>query len=296
MIVLLGGFQNSVGAEAINNIALDTIFFPLAVLGLLRLCAAPWLTDNWFYDQHESRVNSRPTLTRHTTSASDQILLSPGVRTASSMALFSTIDQSQEETRFHGLNSWRGILFRVFFLLPILGLLVMTLIYLIPFSDHYIDTTLLLVLNVFYLVFLASTFFIYSFYFFRGQSATTVIPCIVETWYQIYTCILGGLALLMIVVAAVETRRTLCGTYTTWPMSFTGNDVWMCGGQYMNSSLSTLGGPFGIATSLGPDNTTTLPQGEFMVWDWNGLCLGTSGGSRSVFAGNASVGNSTSSP
>lgn len=38
------------GRGSYDYTGLDGIFFPLAILGLLRICAAPWLTEDFLYD------------------------------------------------------------------------------------------------------------------------------------------------------------------------------------------------------------------------------------------------------
>jgi hypothetical protein len=283
-IFLIGGFTaNSV---FVSNIAIDTIFFPLAVLGLFRLCAAPWLTEDYFYAEHED--HSTTLALKQRTADSQTMPYLPVAQTTSSKGLLDPVDYASE-IRFHPINSWRGWLFRIIFLIFILLLWVMCLMYMIPGGEgvQYIVPALLLV-QILYMIFLSATFIIYAYYFIWERSATTIIPCIVSTWYQIYTCILILMMLILIVVAAVETRKTMCGTYTTWPAELTGDDAWACGGTYVNSN-STAGVPFGIATRyVAPYNTTLLPQGEYRITEWDGLCMGTEGASQYVLPMNSS--------
>jgi hypothetical protein len=283
IIVLVTGFTT--GSVFISNLAINTIFFPLAVLGLLRLCAAPWLTEDYFYAEHEDR-STTPALKQRTASSQTMPYL-PEARTTSSMALLDPADYASE-VRFHPVNSWRGRLFRVIFLIPILLLWVMCLMYMIPPSGEGVvyEVPTILLVQIFYMFFLSGTLIIYAYYFIRGRSATTIIPCIVSTWYQIYTCILMLMILVLIVVAAIETRKTMCGTYSTWPADWTANDEWICGGTYVDSNV--MSGPFGIATRYATDNGTLLPQGQYMIAEWNGLCMGTKGANQYVLAMNSS--------
>jgi hypothetical protein len=290
IIVLLKGFSDNV---FISNIAIDTIFFPLAVLGLLRLFAAFWLTENYFYAELEDR-SMAPAWKRTPSSPGSQTMpyLLSETRTTSEMELLDPADYSPA-TRFHPVSSWRGRLFRFIFLLPIICLWIMTLMFIIPSGNGqgviYLSPTLLLV-NIFYLFFLTVTLVTYIYYFIRGPSATTVIPCIVSTWYQIYHASLIFMVLVTIIVASLETRKTACGTYTTWPPSLTGNDQWMCGGVYVNPNVR--GAPFGLALRYDSStNITVLPEGEYRITDFNGLCLGTGGPSQYVLAMNSSSGS-----
>jgi hypothetical protein len=193
------------------NIAIDKIFFPLAILGLLRLFAAPWLTEDYFYAEHEGR-STRPALKQRTAS-SQTIPDLLEARTTSSMELLDPADYAPQ-TGFYPVNSWRGRLFRIIYLMIILLLWVICLTYFIPFGGKGVlhESTTLLLVNSFYMLFLSGTLITYAYYVIRGRSATTIIPCIVSTWYQIYTCILILMGLVMIVVATLETRRTMCGT------------------------------------------------------------------------------------
>lgn len=290
VIVLLRGFSDPV---LVQNIAIDTVFFPLAVLGLLRIFAAPWLTEDYFYAELEDR-SPAPDFMR-TPSAPDSkatpYVLSE-TPTASSMGLLDPADYATS-VRFHPVNSWRGRLFRVVFLIPVAFLWVITLLFIIPWGSGdgtFYQSPTLLIVNVFYLLFLTVTLVTYIYYFIRGPSASTVIPCMVSTWYQIYNTTLIFMALVMIIVASLETRKTTCGTYTTWPLSITGNDQFMCQGTYLNPNQT--GAPFGIATQYesGHNNGTMLPLGEYRIAEWNGLCFGTEGASQYVLATNSSSG------
>lgn len=143
-------------------------------------------------------------------------------------------------------------------------------------------TATLFILNITYLIFLSVTLFTYAYYFIRGRSATTVIPCIFSLWYFIYTLILFAMMLLLVIVAAIETRKTPCGMYTTWP-----GDV--CGEIYLNSSATDQ--PVGLAfTYVQPmnvtQNVTQLPEGEFRIAEWDGWCSGTEGKMKLVKAVN----------
>ncbi|KAE8441806.1 hypothetical protein EG329_004259 [Mollisiaceae sp. DMI_Dod_QoI] len=264
------------------QIAVDTLFFPLAVLGLLRLCAALWLTEDYFYTEHGRTTQRSP--------RSRTIPYSPDTKTIFYMEIVDPAGQDDyRETRFYAVNSWRGRLFHIIFLIPILLLWIMCLMYLVPWGGPYEgEAPTLLLVNIFYMLFLTATLLIYAYYFIWGPSGTTVIPCIVSTWYRIYTCILMLMIIVLIVVASIATRRTVCGTYTTFPMDMTGNDESICGGTtvYPNSTSR----PFGIVMRYAaPQNSTLLPQDEYRIAEWNGWCTGTEGANRYVIGMNSTL-------
>ncbi|CZR52218.1 uncharacterized protein PAC_02095 [Phialocephala subalpina] len=312
-ILLVGGFTSR--NPFTTSLSISSIFFPLAVLGLLRLCAAPWLTDDFIYvenEQHEAV--STPVTTSFAEPENEQGVygISPAPRVADTeyskgwaevsqnttsipMTPFRTrttsyeglanITDSNIQSSFRPTNSWCGRLFRVFFLIPTLLLWVVCVMYMVPWSTYgpkqkqYLTATLF-ILNITYLVFLSATLFTYTYYFIRGRSATTVIPCIFSLWYFIYTVVLLAMMLLLVIVAAIETRKTPCGIYTSWP-----GDV--CDGIYLNSTATDE--PFGIALRyVAPMNVTQLPEGEFRIVEWDGWCTGREGKSQLVKAVNGS--------
>jgi hypothetical protein len=310
IIALISGFTNSSAAVEVTNIALDKIFFPLAVLGLVRLLAAPWLTEDYYYEEGTAAslsentnepISPMPHAAR--SGAHNYIQLEEGASLTKNPAIERTSPEAQTSAEitlaytlsytatphvhFHPSRSFRGIISRVIFIIPVLFLWVISLVYMIPWggSTGVYEVPTLLLLNSAYLFFLTMSLGTYTYYFIRGNSATTVIPCIVSMWYQMYTAVLGALGVLLIVFACIETRKTLCGTYTTWPANLTGNDAVTCRGQYMNSNIS-MGVGFGFATQRAPkaENFTMLPDGEFRIAKWDGLCIGTQGPSQYVQA------------
>lgn len=194
-------------------------------------------------------------------------------------------------SKFRPTTSWRARFFRFFFMLPILGLLVLCILEIIPWSStaptsfswtFYLPPTMLLVI-ILYLIFITVTSFTFSYYFFRDLSATTVIPCIISTWYQIYTLILIIMMAILIVVAAVETRKAPCGIYTSRPA-----DWQVCPGTFVKPNATDFA--FGLAMRyVGPRNATSLPQGEFRIVELDGWCTGTTGKSQSVIAKNITL-------
>lgn len=102
-------------------------------------------------------------------------------------------------------------------------------------------------------------------------------------WYKIYTAVLVLFMLALIVVAALETRRTSCGKYTTWPLGWD-IDSSLCteliprqfSADYtVANATAGNSAPFGIALwSADSINGTTLKEGEFVVVGFDGWCQG----------------------
>lgn len=58
---LIGSFNGQL--EMAKTLSIGSIFFPLSVLGLLRLCAAPWLTDEFVYEEYDEREHLATSIT-----------------------------------------------------------------------------------------------------------------------------------------------------------------------------------------------------------------------------------------
>jgi hypothetical protein len=198
--------------------ALGTIFFPLAVFGLLRLPAALWLTDNYAYRNAEDW---------------DVVVVSRDGEPDSRSRELSSLEISEGSIgdRFHSPKSWRGLLLRGLYLLAVLGLMSLSLFFLgLPNQGNFYTATNL-ALNVLFILFLAVTLGTIATYFLLGRSTTTIIPCIVSRWYKIYTGTLFAFMLLVFIIAALETRKKPCGKYTTYAERFD-NDQALCGNGF----------------------------------------------------------------
>jgi hypothetical protein len=205
-IGVLGGRDYSL------TIALDSIFVPLAVLSLLRLPAALWLTDDYaFVSILIHKVNSA----RNREDGSSTHLI-PRSRSLYAMHLSSN-PMGSSSKRFRPVRSFRGLALRSFFLICVFMLWALCLSHLMPKTAKMLYTATNFMIGIFYFVHLTAMLGTFTYYFMSGDSTTTVIPCIASRWYKIYTCALLGMMLLVIFVSALETRRTACGRYTTYP-------------------------------------------------------------------------------
>jgi hypothetical protein len=174
--------------------AVDIIFFPIALIGLLRLFCCFWLTDDFSYP-----------------SSTDNFLC-PCRQPDSSGQSFERFSEDDESRPFLPTTYWGSILFRFVYGLSILGLLALTICYAIS-GGNYTATTFTVLL--FYLVFLAATTIIFFIFFICKHDTTTIIPCISDTWYQIYTGCIISFAVVAIVIACLETRKSPCGKFTS---------------------------------------------------------------------------------
>jgi hypothetical protein len=127
------------------------------------------------------------------------------------------------------------------FLLPLASFALLSLCF-TSLRSGVIFTVTALCLNLFYTVFLCASATILSAYIILGRSTTTIIPCITSCWYKVYTAFLGLLAFLLILAAALETKKTPCGKHTTLGKN---NFVEVCGEKFFNAS--TTEGLFGVA-------------------------------------------------
>jgi len=119
--------------------------------------------------------------------------------------------------RFCPANGVYGISLRIFQLIPFLALIGTLLYFMLPQRVESWLSVTDFVTNFFYLFLLVATSLVFIVYFIRGESTTTVIPCLTSTWYKAYTGSIILIIVVMIIIAAIETRKTQCGDYTSYP-------------------------------------------------------------------------------
>ncbi|KAI0383589.1 hypothetical protein F5Y04DRAFT_287292 [Hypomontagnella monticulosa] len=211
VIVLLQGIQAIVLLiQAIANRSdPSNIFLPLAIIGLMRLYCGLWLTEDYAY-------TSRQFIDQDCT----YIEMSPNVTRSSLDNLMLEYSYAPPEDRFRPTSSWGSKTFRAFFLLQIVVMFTLCVpyLYLLALGDVFTLTTILVLFS--YITYVGATAMICSYYFIRGYTGTTIIPCIGATWYKVYTGIVIGLAIMLLVVSCIETRKTICGTYTSAPSDY----------------------------------------------------------------------------
>jgi hypothetical protein len=175
--------------------ALPSIFYPLAIMGLLRLQAAFWLSSEYAFGP-----NTRSVL--------------EDLRERADM------EKAEIRERLITSFSWKGVLFRVWWLASMLGLAVVSarlcadgLTF--DTSDNDLSVSALFQ-RLFYTLFTVGTLLFHGFYVLSGCSNSTLIPCINSSWYKAYSVLLNLTALVCVIIAAMETRVVLGQEENGW--------------------------------------------------------------------------------
>jgi len=231
--------------------ALADMFIPLAVGSLFRLPAALWLTDDIGYDesraervfsQHDSLM-SPPELGN---SVSLHDMSKQAVGDFKSLSASSTTclvedswpltpvspmaqnpQESPPEAHLRPQTHWKATLLRfayVFALLSIVG--VFGLGHLLAQKEAPSVASLILV-HFMYTSFCLVLFILSLYWLIARKATSTLIPCINSTWYTVFTIIWYAFVAVCIVMNCIEMRRTRCGVYTTYPISY-GLDNKLC--------------------------------------------------------------------
>lgn len=198
------------------GLGLPYVFFPLGCLGLPRLLAAFWLSNDYGYLNTEEMG-----LVRGITGSS--------VRTQKVVqghVLEYPVDDRAVEAnvsdRLQDRHCWKGIVYRMFWIVSICALLGISVAATSKLWWGYAPNMPYcslshLMFNTMYLVTTSCGLLIHCTYVLMGRTGTTLIPCIHSTWYKIFTIILIAMALVSVLSNLLETRQLLDGTTTTLP-------------------------------------------------------------------------------
>lgn len=188
------------------------VFTPLGCLGLMRLSALLWLSNDYGFMNYSS-PQSAP------------LLVEPDLEKVVSENILqlraSHVDMTVQD-RLLPPHCLKGISYRIFWLLTVWGILGVSaadcthLWWNYPSSLPYQTTTGLL-FDSMYLVVTVATIGIHTFYVVTGKATSTIIPCIHSLWYKIFTLAWMVASLLCVVIAALENRLRVDGLYTTLP-------------------------------------------------------------------------------
>lgn len=200
---------------------------------------------------------------------------------------------AEEDGRFRPTSLfWGSRAIRTLFCSLILVLLVKSVLNVSPRNAPYTSVTAFAI-GMSYNFLLAASLVILAYHFVRNSAESTSIPCTSPVWYKIYTVLVMAAMVLLVVLAAIETRKTPCGIYTTFP-GYLGGSACMLdyptivpveprGIDYMVWGY----GQFGLATNLTvgtPQAHLRLGEGEFLVDEFTGSCLGHFTGQRRIHA------------
>lgn len=224
-----------------NNVSLDKIFSYIALLGLLRLPAAFWITSSYHYTEFNDAVHDMVNKQRKTGSGIELL-------ETDETALIERHETSPHRIaqRFSPTQGWRGMFIRAFYFLFMGGLFTVSLMAFKPWMKIkyplYTWNASGLGITILYQIISIMTVAILFFCFCSKRSSTTIIPCISHTWYKLYTIFLFAICTAVVIVAAVQTKKTPCGVYT----AFTFGSGGLCG----NSTF--VGTPQGTADIVRP--------------------------------------------
>jgi hypothetical protein len=283
---LIGSFKH----QDINNPAvamgLDAIFFPLAILGLLRLCAAAWLAEDfsYLYTEHVLR-NS----TKQSGLSNEDVI--PLIHTAEEYdPWLMTPPQSQGGFRAPN-SSWISCAFRAFYILLCFGMWIISFLSTMPLPGlNYVFSFTSFMVGIFYFIFLSVSFLTYAFYFLRGKTTTTIIPCISSMWYKVYTMLLMVAMLVLIIISAVETQRGPDGHYKslTYPLTMDckSKSHWgiVSPSNTFSGLVSSVTNNYSVAGSnivgsplYEAENNSASSNESYWRFDFTGYCVGKLG-------------------
>ncbi|KAI1109200.1 hypothetical protein F5Y14DRAFT_458477 [Nemania sp. NC0429] len=236
------------------NLALDTTFSPLAILGLWRLTAAVWLTEDYMFAFKHSTM-------KH------------------SLALGHLSGQ------YRRTSTWPSRLCRTAYTIVLVGIWIITILLGIPVcwpgypcKDGFNHAASTLVQIIFFVIVISVSLFLHIYYFYKGRTTSTIIPCISTTWYKIYSVAVAVLAVVLLVLSAIETRKTPCGKYTKLPGSI--GDVASCSWDQSYIPFNGSGADevaFGVAFRYSLNETedhATNTQDRFWIYNFTeGACI-----------------------
>ena len=266
-----------------SGFSIDTAFLPVSILGLLRLYAAFWLTDDFLYVMRDDVLLQ---------SLSDPYLdTSPSL---SSVGFVGMQDATRlldrgfavEDHHFRPSRCWPSRVFQGFFVSNIVSLLAAAIFTVVPVAGyHRIFSSTVCVVAYGGVAFLSIPVAIYSYYLIRCAGfKSTIIPCISAAWYKGYTVITFTWLLAIAVVSAVETRRTPCGQFTTHSERL---DSTLCPGlMYVGPGRNST--VFGLAAGSSPSHSTVQDDAQFVVVGFTGTCQGVNGSTEEAAFRNSS--------
>jgi hypothetical protein len=198
----------------------DGLFVALQSLGLMRLPAALWLSSDYGYVNFSG---ADIVLERAETPLEKQVRENTLEARASNHLL-----EVDVRDRLLPRHCWQGILYRAFWLSTIWGILGLAASACSQIFWNYspslpYESVSHLLWQIMYFVLAVSTILIYTSYVLQGKTHSTVIPCIHETWYKIFTIFFIIIAGVSAVLYCLETRVKLDGTTTVLP-------EFLCGG------------------------------------------------------------------
>jgi len=207
---------------------LATTFLPIGLLGLLRLPAAAWVSNEWGYtflkeknergnevrlrDEKEFRYRVGELGVEYT-------VLGTSETTGKDPEGYQF--QLIEERRLLDTRSWKCLAYRAWWILSISGLMALAINDMAGNFNPYRRNIPLSISQLLYLILyleLCTGFLLITPVFvLQRNHASTIIPCVQSLWYKLYTMLMMLTALAAVTVASLETVQLPDGTLTTEP-------------------------------------------------------------------------------
>jgi hypothetical protein len=180
---------------------LPGIFQPLALLGLLRLQSAFWLSSDYGYNRLDDGGGGRYM-------REDRHPLLPS-----------------ETYHLQGAGGYRWWLFRIWWVISLLAMMGLGLVASLdgftfelgaPGSIQVWPSSWI-AFKVMYCLLTGGCLVIHFTYLFRRSRMSTIIPCIQDRWYKGFTGLLIAASLICFILSAFETKQFADGSYATTP-------------------------------------------------------------------------------
>jgi len=230
---------------------LPTLFLPIGLLGLLRLPAAAWVSNEWGYTfpkkRNELGYKIREFGKEYTALGTSEAMGEDPEECRSQLV---------KERRLLDIRSWKCLAYRAWWILSISGVMVLAIKDIASDFNPDVLSRPLSISNLLYLIMyleLCTGFLLITpALVLQRDHASTIIPCIQSLWYKLYTGLMMLTALAAVIVASLETVQLPDGRFTTVPPL-------VCS-----------------STSCEPLNATLLM--EQMSWEWDRYLNLTNGG------------------
>ncbi|KAH8587510.1 hypothetical protein B0O99DRAFT_526663 [Bisporella sp. PMI_857] len=223
------GFMLSQGVGA--------VFTPLAIVSLFRLIPATWITQDFAFSD-EKYCEEDPDIPPINATGQEprgedppqpiQMQALPHRMEVDGDGRNETSKCTPIQSFFKSKVCWASMLFR-FGILAVNAAVFVNQCFHITGHHTFGGTQSVsgLLIHFLYHIMTMVMLVLFTIYFMRGKVQDTMIPCINSKWYLIYTVIWYALAVVVVVVNALEMRRTSCGVYTTYSPS-SGLDGELC--------------------------------------------------------------------
>jgi hypothetical protein len=207
-----------------SSVPLPSTFFPVALLSLVRLPAAIWLSNDYAYEKPGTAREEEEDAPLNADYSTRFIRLRPRVQNSAPSPdlsfqneIYTTKDSTSRLLPSNLLKSrlWRTLWLALALTVNAFG------IYLCvsnngPRPGIIIMQSSQLAFSILYSVLNASGMVIIVFYLLKGYATSTMLPCMNSRWYKALTMLIGVLAVIAVVLAALETKIGPGGEFETY--------------------------------------------------------------------------------